>query len=81
MSNRKRQFCPRGHDTWSLTGVGRDSSYRCLQCKREDAKAAYVARKEQEEAARRAERAKHEEWLRRQNEAWRRRIQAGSRTK
>jgi 5-methylcytosine-specific restriction enzyme A len=31
---KKRQFCPRGHDTFQ---VGRDASKRCLQCKAEDA--------------------------------------------
>jgi hypothetical protein len=74
MSNRKKQFCPRGHDTFE---VGRDSSYRCVRCKRDDGKAAYAARRDQEDAARRAEWAKHREWLRRQNEAWRRRTGRG----
>jgi hypothetical protein len=33
---RKRQFCPKGHDTFQ---VGRDASKRCLQCKAEEAAA------------------------------------------
>jgi hypothetical protein len=33
---KKRQFCPKGHDTFQ---AGRDASKRCLQCKAEDAAA------------------------------------------
>jgi hypothetical protein len=33
---KKRQFCPRGHDTFQ---GGRDAGHRCLQCRREDAEA------------------------------------------
>jgi hypothetical protein len=70
MSNRKRQYCPRGHDTFV---EGRDASYRCVRCKRDDGKAAYAARRDEEEAAWRAEMTKRHEQLRRQNEAWLRR--------
>ena len=72
MSTRK-QFCPRGHDTLE---IGRDSSYRCLQCKREDARAARVVRREQEQAACRAEQTERNERLRRQHQAWLRRTGA-----
>ena len=50
----RRQFCPRGHDTFL---VGRDSSYRCLQCKRESMADARQARLDEEAAIRAAERA------------------------
>ena len=50
----RRQFCPRGHDTFL---VGRDSSYRCLQCKRESMADARQARLDEEWAIRAAERA------------------------
>lgn len=33
---KKKQFCPRGHDTFQ---AGRDASKRCIQCKAEDAAA------------------------------------------
>jgi hypothetical protein len=49
----KRQYCPRGHDTLIF---GRDSSYRCIQCKREASAEACAARLAAEEAERRAER-------------------------
>jgi hypothetical protein len=48
----RRQFCPRGHDTFV---VGRDSSYRCLECKREASAAARKAREDEASAARFAE--------------------------
>lgn len=57
----RRQFCPRGHDTFK---VGRDSSYRCLRCKRESAAAARDARRAEEEEARRGERAELVERIR-----------------
>ena len=50
----RRQFCPRGHDTFL---VGRDSSHRCLRCKREAMADARQARLDEEEAIRHAERA------------------------
>jgi hypothetical protein len=49
----KRQFCPLGHDTFVF---GRDSSYRCLECKRLAMAEARAARRAAEEAERRAER-------------------------
>jgi hypothetical protein len=49
----KRQFCPWGHDTFIF---GRDSSYRCLECKRLDSAQARAARQAAEDAERRAER-------------------------
>ncbi len=48
----KRQFCPKGHDTFK---EGRDSSYRCIRCKREASRAARTAREAETYAARRAE--------------------------
>ena len=54
----RRQFCPRSHDTFQ---VGRDSSYRCRACKREDAAA---ARRLREEAARAVEVAEAGQWAR-----------------
>ena len=48
----KRQFCPQGHDTFIF---GRDSSYRCKECKRLDAQAARAAREAEAQAARTAE--------------------------
>jgi HNH endonuclease len=68
----KRQFCPRGHDTFV---IGRDSSYRCLRCKRESAAAAREIRRAEEEAAWRAEQAERNAELRRWNEQWRRRTE------
>lgn len=52
----RRQFCPKGHDTFVF---GRDSSYRCLECKREDAAAARAAWKAQSEAERSAQLRRH----------------------
>jgi hypothetical protein len=52
MTNLK-QFCPRGHDTFI---AGRDSSYRCLACKREQMWEASRAREAEEAAIRQAER-------------------------
>ena len=51
----RREFCPRGHNTFL---VGRDSSHRCLQCKREAMADARQARLDEEEAIRHAERAR-----------------------
>jgi hypothetical protein len=48
----RRQFCPRGHDTFV---VGRDASYRCIRCKRDDGNKARDARKAEMAAARHAE--------------------------
>jgi hypothetical protein len=48
----RRQFCPQGHDTFV---VGRDSSYRCLECKRLDSQASRAAREASAQAARTAE--------------------------
>jgi hypothetical protein len=62
---KKKQFCPRGHDTFQ---VGRDTSKRCLQCKAEDA-AARAALVEQAIAERQGA------FERRQEEADRRREQ------
>ncbi len=44
----RRQFCPKGHDTFA---VGRDSSYRCLACKRESMASARAARAAEVQAA------------------------------
>jgi hypothetical protein len=60
----RRQFCPRGHDTFV---VGRDSSYRCKACKRESSNEARWAREAEAQAAR------HVELEARQAEAARRR--------
>jgi hypothetical protein len=48
----RRQFCPHGHDTFL---VGRDSSYRCLECKRLDSWQARAARVAEAQAVRAAE--------------------------
>jgi hypothetical protein len=56
----RRQYCPLGHDTFL---VGRDSSYRCLMCKRLAMAQARAARQAAEDAIRRAA------WERRQAEA------------
>lgn len=50
---KKRQWCPQGHDTFV---VGRDQSYRCLECKRLDSKNARAAREAEQAAIRHAER-------------------------
>jgi hypothetical protein len=55
----KRQFCPLGHDTFIF---GRDSSYRCLECKRMASQEARAARLAAEEAER------HAEWVARREE-------------
>jgi hypothetical protein len=52
MSERKR-LCIRGHDTFL---IGRDSSHRCLACKRETMYEARKAREAEEAAVRHAER-------------------------
>jgi hypothetical protein len=54
----RRQYCPKGHDTFEC---GRDSSYRCLRCKRESGAAARRARRDAEMAVRDAERLRQEE--------------------
>src|SRR5262245_10215978 len=53
-----RRYCLRGHDT---AECGRDSSYRCLKCKREAGRAARAVRKQAETAIRDAARLRHEE--------------------
>jgi 5-methylcytosine-specific restriction endonuclease McrA len=68
----RRQFCPKGHDTFE---VGRDSSYRCLVCKREAAAAARDVRRAEQEAVWRAGQAERNAELRRWNEQWRRRTE------
>jgi hypothetical protein len=59
----KRQFCPKGHDTFE---VGRDSSYRCLACKAESSRAARDARRAEQEAVRWARQLEQNEALGRQ---------------
>ncbi len=54
----RRQFCPKGHDTFQ---VGRDSSYSCLMCKRQAGAAARRIRRDAEIAVRSAERLRQEE--------------------
>jgi 5-methylcytosine-specific restriction endonuclease McrA len=77
----RRRFCPRGHDTFE---VGRDSSYRCLVCKRESAVAS-AARRNAEAAAAATEQRKRERVeadRRREREgerAYQRAIKAGGR--
>ena len=44
----RRRYCPRRHDTFA---VGRDSSHRCLACKRESMAAARAARAAEARAA------------------------------
>ena len=71
----KRQFCPRGHDTFL---VGRDKSYRCLVCKRESADAARAARDAEAQAIRSAERERiNAENERRREREYQRAIKAG----
>jgi hypothetical protein len=67
----KRQFCPRGHDTFA---GGRDSSYRCIRCKRDAARDARDARKAEEDAARHAEMVAHQEAMAKREAAQRKRI-------
>ena len=52
----KKQFCPHGHDTFV---VGRDSSYRCLECKRLDSWQARADRVVEAQAIRAAELKRH----------------------
>ena len=52
------QFCPKGHGTFEC---GRDSSYRCLKCKREASAAARRVRRDAEIVIRDAERLRLEE--------------------
>ncbi len=66
----RRQFCPRGHDTFV---VGRDSSYRCLQCKREAARGDRYLRIAEDRGIREAERRRREEEAQAAQEAERRR--------
>ena len=54
----KRRYCPKSHDTFE---VGRDSSYRCLKCKREAGAAAARVRRAAELAVRDAERLRQAE--------------------
>jgi hypothetical protein len=71
----KRQFCPKGHDTFL---VGRDSGYRCLKCKRESASIARWARLEEQRAAQAAElEAKRAEEAKRQAAERKRILKAG----
>jgi 5-methylcytosine-specific restriction endonuclease McrA len=77
----RRQFCPRGHDTFQ---VGRDSSYRCNVCKRESAIASAARRNAEAAAAateqrerQRAEAARRRE--REEERAYQRAIKAGGR--
>jgi hypothetical protein len=71
----ERQFCPKGHDTFQ---AGRDSSYRCLACKREASAAARAARETEELEAQAAEiRRRNAEAARRSEREYRRAIAAG----
>jgi hypothetical protein len=71
---KKRQFCPRGHDTFQ---VGRDASKRCLRCKAEDA-AAKAALQEQAVAEENAAFERRQaEVARREEREYQRAIQAG----
>jgi hypothetical protein len=77
----RRRFCPRGHDTFE---VGRDSSYRCLVCKRESAIASAARRNAAAAAAateqRERERAEADRRREREEErAYQRAIKAGGR--
>src|SRR5215204_2709249 len=77
----RRRFCPRGHDTFE---VGRDSSYRCLVCKRESAIASAARRNAEAAAAateqRERERAEADRRREREEErAYQRAIKAGGR--
>jgi hypothetical protein len=67
----RRQFCPKGHDTFV---VGRDTSYRCLACKRESMAAARRARIDEAMAVERAAQKKRWAAADRAREAGRRRI-------
>jgi hypothetical protein len=60
----RRQFCPKGHDTFV---VGRDSSYRCKRCKLDAGNEARWAREREAADVRRAE------MVRQQDEATKRR--------
>jgi hypothetical protein len=71
MAAPKRQFCPRGHDTFT---IGRDSSGRCLRCKREDMATSRYVRLAEAMAAESARIRKEHEKRDRQREAERRRI-------
>jgi hypothetical protein len=74
---RKRQFCPRGHDTFRF---GRDPGHRCLRCRAEDAEALLalaVAEAAEWEAERRRRQAEAE---RRREREYQRAIEAGGDT-
>ncbi len=66
----KRQFCPKGHDTFE---VGRDTSYRCLACKREAGRGDRYLRIAEDRGIREAERRRQEEEAQAAQEAERRR--------
>ena len=66
----KRRYCPKGHDT---IATGRDSSYRCLICKRESGRAARDRRRAEEQAAQAAHQAELVEGARRYDAMMRRR--------
>jgi hypothetical protein len=66
----KRQFCPLGHDTFLF---GRDSSYRCLECKRLAMAQARAARLAAEDEIRRAELRRREAEMDHEREAQRQR--------
>jgi hypothetical protein len=68
----KRQYCPKGHDTFA---VGRDSSYRCLKCKREAGQAARDVRRAEEDAAQWARQVEINKELRRQHKERKRQIE------
>jgi hypothetical protein len=74
---KKKQFCPRGHDTFK---IGRDASKRCLRCKAEDAAARdALVEQARAEARSRLERIQAEAERRREQE-YRRAIAAGGDT-
>jgi hypothetical protein len=71
---KKRQFCPRSHDTFRF---GRDPGHRCLKCREEDAEA-LLALAAAEAAEREAEqRRRDEEADRRREREYQRAIKAG----
>ena len=71
---KKKQFCPRGHDTFRF---GRDAGHWCSECRREDAEAR-LAREAAAAAERRAafER-RRAEWEREHERKRRRNLKAG----
>jgi hypothetical protein len=71
----RRQYCPQGHDTFL---VGRDSSYRCLMCKRLAMAQARAARKAAEDAIRWARlQQRHAEFAREREAERQRNLAAG----